>query len=540
MDGKSLAEELFGFAEVTFGLAMEVGATVVQRAIRYIKWVLSRIGIGLVLSVICGVLGASFDIGGLAFVGIAGIGASITFAFVALAPVILLLWTGQEHTEKIERFVATAFVLMSSFLVLGVYVVIFQAWKSKEIWILIVAMAIQTMATVMKGSTIDLDVITAWARRVSVFVILFIAISTSFMKLPEFYRARIADTIKDVSGLDSKEVPFEKIEEFFDSSGNPKIWFTEYDGHLHFFRSPGHDRRRGLPRLPIRIDVIDAEMARREAAKAAAHALEQEIQAAAKAKAMADARSQEEKERQSVSVPAGGIQRDSPNGTVPVEATPIQSSSRQHGTLSWEKPEGVDGISPNQRVSSVDVVINRNDDDLMEFATAGETYFRWDRRERLGTWRNTDGAGGSWRLDPVEGGRYEGELSHNLGNSIPMKLDLTEAGPTASIEGALYPVGTWRGQIIQNGRLPYDVVVRMNSTGGGITAYPSHNCGGRLSGGPDATGSFKYSEINSFGKCMNSEMECTLADNRTMSCSWQAGHGEKRLSASATLKRDDD
>lgn len=259
---KNWSEVVFDFFESLFGLAGEIGLTLIDRAYRYIKFVLKWSGIGLALSAIIGALGAYFDRGGVVFAGMAGVGLSITFAFLALSPVVYLLWTAGERDKKLARIAQTAFVIMTGMLVLGVYVSVFHAWQSPEFWILLVAVGILIMATVMTGSSISPEAIGGWAKRVSIIVVVLMAASFGIKQLPDFYRAKFTDTAKLTIGLDSDEVAYQSIDKFFSSDGKPVIWYTENDGNRKFFKAPGYDKRTGDSRLIITKQIVAEEDAR--------------------------------------------------------------------------------------------------------------------------------------------------------------------------------------------------------------------------------------------------------------------------------------
>ena len=264
---KNWSEVMFDFFESLFGLAGEIGLTLLNRAYRYIKFVLKWSGIGLALSAIIGTLGAYFDQGGAVFAGIAGVGVSIAFAFLALSPVVYLLWTAGEKDKKLGQIAQTAFVIMTGMLVLGVYVLVFHAWQSPQFWILLVAVGILIMATVMSGSSISPEAIGGWAKRVSIIVVVLMAASFGIKQIPDFFRAKFTDTAKMTIGLDSDEVAYESIDRFFSGDSKPVIWYTENNGQRKFFRAPGYDKRTSDPRFAITKQIVEEEDSRRETDK---------------------------------------------------------------------------------------------------------------------------------------------------------------------------------------------------------------------------------------------------------------------------------
>ncbi len=281
---KNWSVVMFDFFENLFGLAGEIGLTILSRAYRYIKFVLKWSGIGLALSAIVGTIGARFDQSGVVFVGIAGVGLSIAFAFLALSPVVYLLWTAGEKDRKIGRIAQTAFVLMTGMLVLGVYVAVFHAWQSPEFWILLVAVGILIMATVMAGSSISPEAIGGWAKRVSIIVVVLMAASFGINQLPDFYRAKFTDSAKMTIGLDSDEVAYESIDKFFSGDGKPIIWYTENSGNRKFYKAPGFDKRTGDSRIAITKQIVEEEDSRRTLEKQS-----EEKRVADEQKAVADA-----------------------------------------------------------------------------------------------------------------------------------------------------------------------------------------------------------------------------------------------------------
>lgn len=286
---KNWSMVMFDFFENLFGLAGEIGLTILSRAYRYIKFVLKWSGIGLALSAVVGAIGAYFDRGGAVFAGIAGVGVSIAFAFLALSPAVYLLWTAGEKDRKLGRIAQTAFVLMTGMLVLGVYVAVFHAWQSPEFWILLVAVGILIMATVMAGSSISPEAIGGWAKRVSIIVVVLMAVSFGIKQLPDFYRAKFTDSAKMTIGLDSDEVAFENIDKFFSGDGKPVIWYTENSGNRKFYKAPGFDKRTGDSRIAITKQIVGEEDSRRVFEKQVTEQkLVDEKQAADEQKAVAD------------------------------------------------------------------------------------------------------------------------------------------------------------------------------------------------------------------------------------------------------------
>jgi len=260
---KNWSTVMFDFFENLFGLAGEIGLTILNRAGRYIKFVLKWSGIGLAISAILGAFGVYRDVAGVVFVSVAGVGLSIAFAFLALSPLVYLLWTAGEKDRKINRIAQTAFVLMTGMLVLGVYVALFRAWQSPEFWILLVTVGILIMATVMTGSSISPEAIGGWAKRVSIIVVVLIAVSFVIKQLPDFYRAKVADSAKLTIGLDSDEVAYESIDKFFSGDGNPVIWYTGNGADRKFYKAPGFDKRTGDSRIAITKQIVEEEDYRR-------------------------------------------------------------------------------------------------------------------------------------------------------------------------------------------------------------------------------------------------------------------------------------
>lgn len=260
---KNLSEVTFDFFENLFGLAGEISLTILNRVYRYIKFVLKWTGVGLALSAIVGATGAYFDRAGVVFLGIAGVGISITFALLALSPALYLLWVAREKDEKIDRITKTVFVIMAGILILGVYVAIFHAWQSPEFWILLVAVGILIMTTVMTGSSISPEAIGGWAKRVSIIVVVLMAVSYGIQQLPDYFQARFTDRAKLTIGLDSDEVAYESIDKFFSSDGKPAIWYTENNGQRKFFKAPGYDKRTGDSRIAITKQIVEEEDSQR-------------------------------------------------------------------------------------------------------------------------------------------------------------------------------------------------------------------------------------------------------------------------------------
>ena len=261
---------LFDFFEGAFGLASEVGRTVFQRVIAYVKWVLKRGAIGLGLSAVCVMLGIQFDFGPLVFIGIAGVGVSTGFTFLALSPAVWLLWVAEEKSEKAQRLAMTAFVIVAGFFIMAIYVVVFRAWHNQEFWVLMPIAIILVMVSVVRGSFIDPKTVTHRAIYIGFVVLLYIVASMAYEKIPEFYRTRVTDSAQTLVGLNSGEVSYESIDKFFSSDGKPRVWYIEYKDQRHFFESPGYDQRRGQARMPITAEVIDQEDATRTQAKLAA------------------------------------------------------------------------------------------------------------------------------------------------------------------------------------------------------------------------------------------------------------------------------
>ena|ERR1035437_10141902 len=117
------------------------------------------------------------------------------------------------------------------------------------------------------------------------------------------------------------------------------------------------------------------------------------------------------------------------NGTLrnqPVMQQIREARAQQHAVISWEKPEGMDGLKPSQRTASGDVIIVRNDSSAMEFTASGGTRFYWDKQSAdNGEWHDSSGASGRWNLVPQGGGgKFKGKVSNNQNQSADFELRL--------------------------------------------------------------------------------------------------------------------
>ncbi len=116
----------------------------------------------------------------------------------------------------------------------------------------------------------------------------------------------------------------------------------------------------------------------------------------------------------------------------------VQPKAKQHGTITWWKPDGVEGRNPLKRSDSLDVVVNRNDASIMELTVNYRTEDGSEEKAELlgvkredgmieGSWSQKNPSGsGTWTLKPDEGDArvYRGELWNGEGIPIPMKLEL--------------------------------------------------------------------------------------------------------------------
>ena len=116
----------------------------------------------------------------------------------------------------------------------------------------------------------------------------------------------------------------------------------------------------------------------------------------------------------------------------------VQPKAKQHGTITWWKPDGVEGRNPLKRSDSLDVVVNRNDASIMELTVNYRTEDGSEEKAELlgvkredgmieGSWSQKNPSGsGTWTLKPDEGDArvYRGELWNGEGIPIPMKLEI--------------------------------------------------------------------------------------------------------------------
>jgi hypothetical protein len=106
-------------------------------------------------------------------------------------------------------------------------------------------------------------------------------------------------------------------------------------------------------------------------------------------------------------------------------------------------------------------------------------------------------------------------------------------------------VGVWRGTVRQPGLQAYSVRLNITSPKRGTTEYPQQKSGGTLSGGPGGRDSYIYQEKITSGRAsqnsggaIDSTVTVRLIDDTTLSVSWETNWQGKKITASATLKKD--
>ena len=109
---------------------------------------------------------------------------------------------------------------------------------------------------------------------------------------------------------------------------------------------------------------------------------------------------------------------------------------QQHGTLFWIKPEGVIGKNYKKRNDVLNVVIDRNDAEVMEFTAnyvdnngkSQKAFFTWKKSDGNGMWyqNNPKGSGLLRKMKQDDGEKsFVGEISNDRGEyaDINLKLD---------------------------------------------------------------------------------------------------------------------
>lgn len=108
--------------------------------------------------------------------------------------------------------------------------------------------------------------------------------------------------------------------------------------------------------------------------------------------------------------------------------------AEKHGVLFWVKPDGVKGRNPDKRNDALDIVLDRNDTEVMAFTVNyrtddGKTQvakFHWDKqREQYGNWSQTEPKGsGLWSVekDPKDNKIYHGKLLNDVNEQAEMKI----------------------------------------------------------------------------------------------------------------------
>ena len=115
-----------------------------------------------------------------------------------------------------------------------------------------------------------------------------------------------------------------------------------------------------------------------------------------------------------------------PEATMEI-AVPPSASIGHKGVLTWDKPDGIDGLNPKQRSLTEDVMINRNDKNVMDLTTSQGTRILWNKENPCGRWWKEGGPSGQWCMqDDDEGRSFSGEISDNLGNRIPATFEVSD------------------------------------------------------------------------------------------------------------------
>ena len=105
-------------------------------------------------------------------------------------------------------------------------------------------------------------------------------------------------------------------------------------------------------------------------------------------------------------------------------------------------------------------------------------------------------------------------------------------------------VGVWVGQVTQGEEPPFEIKMTFVSKNGGVTRYPSYECGGVLSGAKKSTG-YEYDEMITWGgleedsedACISGKILVTVKGDK-MTFDWNGTHDGEAITASAQLKRE--
>jgi hypothetical protein len=105
-------------------------------------------------------------------------------------------------------------------------------------------------------------------------------------------------------------------------------------------------------------------------------------------------------------------------------------------------------------------------------------------------------------------------------------------------------VGVWVGEVTQGDQPPFEIRMTLVSKNGGVTRYPSYECGGMLTGAKKAN-SYEYDETITWGgldeetedPCINGHLTLTVKGDK-MTMDWSGTHDGEAIAASAQLKRE--
>lgn len=108
--------------------------------------------------------------------------------------------------------------------------------------------------------------------------------------------------------------------------------------------------------------------------------------------------------------------------------------AQKRGVLFWIKPDGVKGRNPDKRNDALDIVLDRNDAEVMAFTVNYHTddgkpqvaKFRWDKqREQYGNWSQSEPKGsGLWSVesDPDNNKIFHGVVLNDTNEQAKMEI----------------------------------------------------------------------------------------------------------------------